>query len=105
EFGTYSECIDSLVSGALDAVTTDDIILAGFAGQEAYDGKLKVVGNPFSEERYGVGIQKGSDLCGGINDAINKMVEDGAWDQAIADNAAEGYTPSGGNPPTAGGDC
>lgn len=46
EFDTYSKCIEQLVAGTIDAVTTDDIILAGFAAQEANAGKLKVVGKP-----------------------------------------------------------
>ena len=56
EFDTYSECVEALHSGAVDAVTTDDIILAGFAAQ--YPGKLKVVGKPFSDERYGIGLRR-----------------------------------------------
>ena len=59
-------------------MTTDNVILAGFAAQDQYKGKLKVVGKPFSEERYGVGIKKGdTELCGKINAAIEKMVSDG----------------------------
>ena len=43
----------------MDAVTTDNVILAGFAAQRTYAGKLKVVGKPFSTEKYGVGLKKG----------------------------------------------
>lgn len=41
EFDTYSACVEALRNGAVDAVTTDDIILAGYAAQ--YPGELKVV--------------------------------------------------------------
>ena len=44
EFGTYSECVTALVSKGVDALTTDNTILAGYASQEQYKGKLKVVG-------------------------------------------------------------
>ena len=35
EYDTYSECVEALSRGAIDAVTTDNIILAGFAAQAA----------------------------------------------------------------------
>ena len=87
EFGTYSECVAALVSKGVDALTTDNTILAGYAAQDQYKGKLKVVGKTFSEERYGVGIKKGDTaLCEKINTALTKMVEDGAWQKAVDDN-------------------
>jgi glutamate transport system substrate-binding protein len=97
----YSECVTALTGGQVDAVTTDDIILAGLAATPANAGKLKVVGNPFSEERYGVGIPKGSDQCEAINAAIAKMIEDGSWEQAVTKNTeGTGYKPNAEkNPP------
>ncbi|GAB2501962.1 glutamate ABC transporter substrate-binding protein [Promicromonospora xylanilytica] len=97
----YAECVTALSAGQVDAVTTDDIILAGLAAANG-DGNLKVVGNPFSEENYGVGLPKGSDQCEPINEAITKMIEEGAWEEAVAANT-EGadYTPNADlNPPT-----
>ncbi len=98
----YSECVTALTGGQVDAVTTDDIILAGLAATPANAGKLKVVGNPFSEERYGVGIPQDSDQCQAINDAIAKMIEDGAWEEAVTTNTeGTGYTPNAEmNPPS-----
>lgn len=102
EFATYSECVAALASGAIDALTTDDTILAGYAAQEQYKGKLKVVGAPFSEERYGIGLKKGDTAqCQKITDAINKMITDGSWQKAIDDNLGPaGYKAGAGNPPT-----
>ena len=101
EYDTYSKCVEALNSGAIDAVTTDNVILAGFAAQPQYQGKLKVVGKPFSEERYGVGIKKGdTDLCGKINAALEKMVSDGAWEKALEDTVGKsGFKPDSKNPP------
>jgi len=98
----YAECVTALTAGSVDAVTTDDIILAGLASVPANKGKVKVVGNPFSEENYGVGLPKGSDKCEAINEAISKMVDDGTWDQLITDNVgASGYKYNEDlNPPT-----
>jgi glutamate transport system substrate-binding protein len=82
----YAECVSVMGGGQIDAVTTDDIILAGLAAQETNAGQFKVVGNPFSEERYGVGLPKDSDRCEDINAAITKMIEEGAWEEAITKN-------------------
>ncbi len=82
----YAECVSVMGGGQIDAVTTDDIILAGLAAQESNAGQFKVVGNPFSEENYGVGLPKGSDQCEDINAAITKMIDDGAWEEAIKAN-------------------
>jgi glutamate transport system substrate-binding protein len=102
EFGTYSECLPALSTGGVDALTTDDTILAGYAAQPEFKGKFKVVGQPFSEENYGVGIKKGDTAkCTKINDAIKKMISDGSWQKAIDDNLGPaGYKPGAGNPPT-----
>jgi glutamate transport system substrate-binding protein len=101
EYDTYSKCVEALNSGTIDAVTTDNVILAGFAAQPQYQGKLKVVGKPFSEERYGVGIKKGdTELCGKINAALEKMESDGAWEKALADTVGKsGFKPDAKNPP------
>ena len=82
EYGGYSECLTGLESGAVDAITTDDTILAGLAA--ANEGKFKLVGKGFSDENYGVGLKKGdTEMRDKINAAIEKMEKDGAWKAAI----------------------
>ena len=91
EYGTYAECVEALRSGAVDAVTTDDVILAGFAAQ--HPGELKVVGKGFSDENYGIGLQKG-DTAGtaAMNKAITAMIADGSWEKALKDTVGpSGY--------------
>lgn len=90
----YAECATALFSGIVDAVTTDDIILAGLAS--ASRGRLEVVGKPFTQEYYGVGVKKGSnDLKKKINAAITDMEKDGSWKRALADNTkGTNYTPN-----------
>lgn len=106
EYNTYSECLPALLSGTIDAITTDDVILAGFAAQEQYAGQLKLVGEPFSEERYGVGTQKGSELCQQVNEAITALIDDGSWEQAVTDTLGPAnFTPGPGNPPEVNEDC
>jgi glutamate transport system substrate-binding protein len=101
-YDTYSKCVEALNSGSIDAVTTDNVILAGFAAQPQYQGKLKVVGKTFSTENYGVGIKKGDTaLCTAINGSIQKMVSDGSWQKALdATVGKSGFKPdSATNPP------
>ncbi|NLU81431.1 glutamate ABC transporter substrate-binding protein [Rhodococcus sp. HNM0569] len=90
-YDTYSACVEALRNGSVDAVTTDDIILAGYAAQ--YPGELEVVGEPFTEERYGIGLAKGDDESRGkINDAIQSMIDDGSWATAFDETVgASGY--------------
>lgn len=106
EYGTYSECVSQLANGTIEAVTTDDAILAGFANQKQYAGKLKVVGDTFSEERYGVGLPKDSGQCEKINGIVEGLWDDGTMDTIIADNLGKDYKiDSATNPPKFGGDC
>ncbi|GAB3497733.1 glutamate ABC transporter substrate-binding protein [Nocardiopsis coralliicola] len=76
EAGNYSECIELLKNGTVDAVSTDNTILAGFAAQEP--DAFKMVNNPFGEEKYGVGLPKGdTERCEQVNEAITKMWDEG----------------------------
>ena len=91
---TYSQCVEFLAAGTVDAVTTDNIILAGFAAQDAYKGKVKVVGNTFSEEDYGVGLPKGDrGRCRAVNAAITDLIADGTWRRLLAKNVGSSFTP------------
>ena len=84
-YDTYSACVEALKNGAVDAVTTDEVILAGYAAQSP--GTFKIVGKPFSEERYGIGLKKDdTELRTKINDALEKMEKDGAWKAAFDKN-------------------
>ncbi|MEU7038336.1 glutamate ABC transporter substrate-binding protein [Streptomyces sp. NPDC046237] len=86
EYGGYSECLTGLENGVIDAVTTDDAILAGYASQPEFEGKFKLGGFEMSNENYGIGVQEGSELKEQINDALEKMVADGSWDAAVKKN-------------------
>ncbi|PSL00984.1 amino acid ABC transporter substrate-binding protein (PAAT family) [Murinocardiopsis flavida] len=79
--GNYSECMQLLDDGTIDAVTTDNTILAGFSAQQ--EGKFRLLNNPFQEERYGVGLPKNSDKCEKIDEAITKMWESGEAEKML----------------------
>ncbi len=79
---TYSECVDQLENGTVDAVTTDGAILLGYAAENP--DELEVVTEPFSEERYGIGYQKDdTEMCQFINDTLEQSFEDGTWAAAF----------------------
>lgn len=87
EFDTYSLCKDELLANRTDAVTTDDAILIGFASENPR--ALKVVGNRFSTEPYGIGLAK---LSGGrpddvfrnfLNDQLEASYRNGLWKAAF----------------------
>ncbi|MCF2533076.1 glutamate ABC transporter substrate-binding protein [Yinghuangia soli] len=78
EYDTYSLCVDNLLSGQVDAVTTDEAILKGYAAKDPKN--LKVVGENFSTEKYGIGVSKDDAQ---LREAVNKILEEsnkeGVW--------------------------
>ncbi|WP_436698193.1 glutamate ABC transporter substrate-binding protein [Nocardioides sp. BYT-33-1] len=81
-FDTYSECVDQVLNGTVDAMTTDGAILLGYAAE--HPDELKVVVDPFSEERYGVGYSLDSpEMCEWIVETIEDAQEDGDWAEAF----------------------
>ncbi len=92
QYGGYSECLTGLENKAVDALTTDDDILAGYASQKENQGKFKLAGLRLSDENYGIGIKKGdTDLQKKINAALMKMESDGSWQKFVTKN----FGPSG----------
>lgn len=94
EYESYSQCVEQLKAGSVDAITTDEAILAGYVAQEP--DALKIAGEPFSEERYGVGLEKGDTA---LMDWINTLFTDGGdvwtalFDTHLAPAEIEGTQP------------
>ncbi|MGG8405116.1 glutamate ABC transporter substrate-binding protein [Streptomyces sp. 12297] len=87
ELGNYSECAVALKDTFLDAMTTDNSILAGFAAQKKYQGQFRLIGLSLSNEKYGIGVKKGkAELRTKINAALKKMVQDGSWAEYVKTN-------------------
>ena len=88
-FATYSEAAQALLDGRCDAVSTDDSILFGLAGQN--EG-LEVRGEAFTEEPLGIGIKKGKeDLVTFINGVLDQMAANGRWAE-LYDTHIKPYT-------------
>lgn len=82
-FGTYAECLEPLRNGTVQAISTDNVILAGFA--DSNPGEFKLAGTPFTDEPYGIGLAKGdTEFRNWINDVLEAAYADGrykaAWD-------------------------
>jgi glutamate transport system substrate-binding protein len=91
EFDKYSDCVRELLNGKVDAVTTDDAILIGYAAQQP--DKLKVVGKPFSTEKYGIGLAKDDKaLRDKVNDILGAAVSDGDWQKIYDDTLGKSGT-------------
>ncbi|MCS0499344.1 glutamate ABC transporter substrate-binding protein [Protaetiibacter mangrovi] len=74
----YSDCLEPLRNGAVVAVSTDNVILAGLAAQN--EGEFEVVGNPFTSEPYGIGLALEDDTFRDwINDVLEESYADGSW--------------------------
>ena len=87
-FDTYSQCVDKVLDGTVEAMTTDGTILLGYAAINP--DELKVVGEPFSEERIGVGYSLDHpEMCEWINDVLEDSFEDGTWAKAFESTLGE----------------
>ncbi len=92
EVPSWSECVRNLVAGDVDVVSTDDLILAGFAAQPQHKGILKVVGKGFTDERYGIGLKKGDNRLDKVRDALKEYISSGEWKKSLdARVAPSGY--------------
>jgi glutamate transport system substrate-binding protein len=75
----YSECLELLQNGAIDAISTDDVILTGMIIQ---DDTLKMVGDELTVEPYGAGIKEGDkEFQQFVSDTLEAAQEDGRWDE------------------------
>jgi glutamate transport system substrate-binding protein len=80
-YDTYSVCVDNLLTYQVDAVTTDDSILLGYAAKAPEE--MKLVGRPFSKEPYGIGLAKSDTaLRLALDDAIVAHQKNGDWKRA-----------------------
>ncbi len=82
----YSKCRDALSNGQVDAITTDNVILSGYV--DAAPDDFELVGKPFTEEPYGIGIPEGQeDFCDFINETLAEAAEDGSYADAFSKTA------------------
>jgi polar amino acid transport system substrate-binding protein len=77
EVVTWADCLVALQQRQVDAVSTDDSILAGLVAQDPY---LHIVGPSMNEEPYGIGINlANTGLVRFVNGTLERIRRDGTW--------------------------
>jgi polar amino acid transport system substrate-binding protein len=72
-----TDCLVALQEGKVDAISTDDAILYGFQAQDPY---TKIVGPRFSDEPYGMAIdRRHPEFVRFVNGVLAQMRSNGTW--------------------------
>jgi polar amino acid transport system substrate-binding protein len=78
----WSDCLVMLQQGQVDAVSTDDTILAGMVAQ---DSNTKIVGPAIAPEPYGLAFPKDhTDFVSFVNGVLENIRTDGSWASSYA---------------------
>ncbi len=73
----YSDCLELIQNGSVDAEATDDVILTG---QIIQDDSLQLVGDKLTTEPYGAGIKEGdTEFLAFVNEVFATFKSDGRW--------------------------
>lgn len=92
---TWTDCLVMLQQGQLDAISTDDSVLAGLKEQ---DPNLEIGGADIGKEPYGIGVKKeNEDLIRFVNGVLERMRVDGTW-QRLYQRWLQSLGPSPGPP-------
>ena len=93
---TYSECLELLQNGAVDAISTDDVILTGMIIQ---DDTLQLVGDELTTEPYGAGIKDGdTEFQKFVSETLEAAQADGRWAERYEEWIGQ-YTDQEAQPP------
>src|ERR671918_1269094 len=95
---SYSECIELVQNGAVDAVSTADVILTGMIIQ---DDSLKLVeAEPLTTEPYGAGMTDAdTEFKEFVDGVLEEYKSDGRWAEAYEEWVGQ-YTGEDQEPPT-----
>ena len=94
---SYSECLELIQNGSVDAVSTDDVILTGMVIQ---DDSLELVGDDLTTEPYGAGLRDGDTAFKkAVDKAIDAYKKDGRWEDSYEEWVGQ-YTGVEQEPPT-----
>lgn len=92
----WTDCLVMVQQGQIDAISTDDVVLAGLLAQDRKN--LELVGASIGDEPYGVGIKlENTDLVRFVNGALAEMRENGTWERLYQANL-QSVAPSPGPP-------
>ncbi|GLZ02979.1 ABC transporter substrate-binding protein [Actinomadura sp. NBRC 104412] len=79
----YDQCAAMLADGRIDAITTNDTILAGIKMRKG--AGFRLLNARFGERRTGIGMRQGDPGgCEAVNKAITQMYQDGTMARLMA---------------------
>ena len=77
-FNDHNTCLSALETRQVDAYVVDEWLLrSAMQGSDAF----KIVGEPFSQDPYGIGLPQGSDAKAFVNAFLKKIYDDGTWEK------------------------
>ena len=77
-FNDHNTCLSALETRQVDAYVVDEsLLLSAMQGSDAF----KIVGEPFTQDPYGIGLPQGSDAKAFVNAFLKKIYDDGTWEK------------------------
>ena len=77
-FNDHNTCLSALETRQVDAYVVDEsLLLSAMQGSEAF----KIVGEPFTQDPYGIGLPQGSDAKAFVNAFLKKIYDDVTWEK------------------------
>lgn len=82
---SQSKALTEVLAGTADGCVVDFVCSIGMIGEGTdFEDLVVVETKAFNEEEYGIAFRKGSDMTAAVNDAINKLIENGTLDSIAA---------------------
>ena len=77
-FNDHNTCLSALETRQVDAYVVDEsLLLSAMQGSEAF----KIVGEPFTQDPYGIGLPRNSDAKAFVNAFLKEIYDDGTWEK------------------------
>ena len=77
-FNDHNTCLSALETRQVDAYVVDEsLLLSAMQGSDAF----KIVGEPFTQDPYGIGLPQGSDAKAFVDAFLKKIYDDGTWEK------------------------
>lgn len=77
--------IEDMINGNIDAIVCDSITAVDFVvTNDNFTGKLKIIGEPFTEEHFGIAVRQGDEeLLAILNSGLDAIIADGTQDKLV----------------------
>ena len=76
-FNDHNTCLSALETKQVDAYVVDEsLLLSAMQGSDAF----KIVGEPFTQDPYGIGLPQGSDAKAFVDAFLQTIYDDGTWE-------------------------